>query len=143
MLDDSNVGSKRLSRRLRIHPNTLLQRIKKLEVSGVLLRYSAVVDFSKVQRTMDAIIFMDLVMESGWESALRPLSKLPEVVSFMLISGEHDAFMHVRVRDELHLATMVRKMLGSGIVKKTTSHLILDSYSSPHDYNPFRHEWKF
>jgi Lrp/AsnC family leucine-responsive transcriptional regulator len=143
MLDNSKTQSKLLSRKLRIHPNTLLQRLKRLEASGVLLRYSVVVDFAKVERSMDVLVFVDVNTEKEWEGALRPLSKLPEVVSFLLISGEHDALMMARVRDEKHLASLVRRIHGTRVVCRTTSHVIVDAFSRPHDYNPFRDEWRF
>jgi Lrp/AsnC family leucine-responsive transcriptional regulator len=143
MLDNSKIRSHRLSRKLRIHPNTLLARLKKLEAAGVLMKYSAVVDFSKVERCMDVLVFLDVNMEKGWEDALRPMSRMPEIVSFMLISGEHDAVVAARVRDEKHLALLMRRIQGTGVVRKTTSHLVVDSYSMPHDYNPYRDEWKF
>ncbi len=143
MLENSKMQSRFLSRRLRIHPNTLLQRLKKLEAAGVLMKYSAVVDFSKVERCMDVMVFLDVNMEKGWEEALRPLSKMPEVVSFVLISGEHDAVVSARVRDEKHLASVMRRIQGTGVVRRTTSHVVVDSYAMQHDYNPYRDEWRF
>jgi Lrp/AsnC family leucine-responsive transcriptional regulator len=143
LIDDSKVMSKQLSRKLRIHPNTLLQRLKKMEASGVLMKYSAVVDFAKIDKGMDVLMFLDVDMEKGWEDALRPVSKAPEVQSFLLISGEHDVLILARVRDEKHLASLMRKMQSTKVVKKTTTHIIVDTYTHPHEYNPFKDEWKF
>jgi Lrp/AsnC family transcriptional regulator, leucine-responsive regulatory protein len=143
MLDNSKMQSQHLSRKLRIHPNTLLQRVKRMEASGVLLKYSAVVDFAKVERCMDVMVFVDVNMEKEWEGALRPLSKLPEVVCFLLVSGEHDALVMARVKDEKHLASLVRRIQGTGVVRKTTSNIVVDAFSRQHEYNPFRDEWRF
>ena len=143
LIDDSKVMSKQLSRKLRIHPNTLLMRLKKLEASGVLMKYSAVVDFTKVDKCLQVLMFLDVDMEKGWEDALKPMAKQPEIQSFMLISGEHDVLAIARVRDEKHLADLMRRMQSTKVVKKTTTHIIVDAYAHPHEYNPFRVEWKF
>ena len=105
LIENSKMQSKELSRKLRIHPNTLLQRLKKLEKSKVIKRYSAVVDFTKIDPRLQCLIFLDINMKKGWEKELQPLSKLPEVEAFILISGTHDAVVIARVKNERQLAT--------------------------------------
>lgn len=138
LIDDADVMSKELSRKLKIHPNTLLLRIKKLEASGVLMKYSAVVDFAKAEKGMEVLMFLDVNMEKGWENALRPVAKIPEVMSFFLISGEHDVLLTARVRDDKHLAELMRKVQATRVVKKTNTHLIVDAYRYQYEYNPYR-----
>jgi Lrp/AsnC family leucine-responsive transcriptional regulator len=140
LIENSRIMSKELSRKLRVHPNTLLQRLKKLEATGVIKQYQAVVDFPKIDNSMQLLMFLDVNMEKPWEDALRPVAKLPEIVSFLLISGEHDVLVIARVKDEKHLARLMRKMQATKVVAKTTTHLIVDNYREPHEYNPFKEE---
>ncbi len=142
LIDNSKMMSKELSKKLRIHPNTLLQRVKRMEKSGVIKKYMAVVDHSKAQSRLRALIFLNVNMEKGWEDHLRPLSKLPEVVSFILITGEHDVLVIARVKNELHLANLLRKMQKNRVVTKTSTNLILDYYRRDYEYNPFRDEFR-
>lgn len=141
LVDDSKVMSKQLSRKLKIHPNTLLQRLKKLEKSGIIQKYTAVVDYSKVGPSLQALIFLDVNMEKGWEALLRPVSRFPEVVSFILLTGEHDALVIARVKDERHLAALLRRMQLNKVITKTITHLILDYYKQPYEYNPLKEEF--
>ena len=138
LVENSKIMSKELSRKLRIHPNTLLQRLKKLEKSGVITKYQAVVDFPKVDKRMQVLMFLKVNMEKPWEDALRPISRHSDIVSFILITGEYDALVIARVRDELHLAELMRKMQATKVVVKTTTHLIVDYYKQPHEYNPLK-----
>jgi DNA-binding Lrp family transcriptional regulator len=140
LIENSKMMSKQISRKLRIHPNTLLQRVKKMEEDGVIEGYSAIVNHAKVQNKLRAMIFLNVNMEKGWEEYLRPLSKLPEIVSFILITGEHDAMLTARVDNELHLANLLRQLQKNKVVTKTSTHLILDYYKRDHEYNPFAHE---
>ncbi|MBU0532060.1 Lrp/AsnC family transcriptional regulator [Candidatus Micrarchaeota archaeon] len=143
LVENSKIMSKKLSRKLRIHPNTLLQRLKKLEKEGVLVKYSAVVDYSKFDKRLQAIIFLNIEMMKDWETILRPLSKLPEVVSFILVTGEHDVLLIARLKDETHLANFLRRLQTNKVVTKTTTHLILDYYKQPYEYNPIGEELRF
>lgn len=140
LINNCRMMSKDLSRKVKIHPNTLLQRVKRMEKQGVIKGYTAIVDHSKVQNKLRAMIFLNVKMEKGWEDYLRPLSKLPEIVSFILITGEHDAMLVARVNNELHLANLLRKLQKNPVVTKTNTHLILDYYKEAHEYNPFAHE---
>ena len=142
LVDNSKMMSKELSRKLRIHPNTLLQRLKKLESAGAIVKYSAVVDYSKFEKKLQAIIFLNVDMEKKWEEALRPMARLPEVVSFILVTGDHDVIVIARVDDEQHLATLLRKLQATKVVTHTTTHLILDYYKQPHEYNPIKEEFR-
>lgn len=140
LVENSKTMSKELSRKLHIHPNTLLQRLKKLEKSGAIVKYSAVVDYSKFDRRLQAMIFLNVEMVKGWEGLLRPLSRMPEVVEFILITGEHDVLIVARLKDELHLADFLRKLQSNRVVTKTTTHLILDYYKQAYEYNPIKDE---
>jgi len=143
LIDNSKTQLKRLSRSLGIHPNTLLQRLKRLEQENILLKYSAVVDFNKIDRSMQASIFLDIDMTRSWEETLRPLAKLPEVVSFSIITGDHDALVIVRVKNERHLGELMKRFQATRVVKKTTAHLVVDAYKVSHEYNPLREEARF
>lgn len=142
LVEDSKIMSKKLSRKLRIHPNTLLQRLKKLEKAGIIMKYTTVVDYNKAEPSLRAIIFLDVEMVKGWEDYLKPVSRFPEVVSFILLTGEHDAIAIVRVKDEAHLASLLRRMQLNKVITKTVTHLILDYYKQPHEYNPLKEEFR-
>ncbi len=140
LIDNSRVMSKELSRKLRIHPNTLLQRLKKLEKDKVILQYQAVVDFPKIDKNMQVLMFLKVNMEKAWEEALRPAARFPEIVSFILITGEYDVVALARVRDEHHLADLMRRIQATKVVNKTTTHLVVDFYRQPFEYNPLKFE---
>ncbi len=143
LIENSRIMSKELSRKLRIHPNTLLQRLKKLEASGIIMKYQAVVDFPKVDKSMQVLMFLKVNMEKPWEDALRPVARLPQVVSFILISGEQDVLVIARVKDDKDLAELMRRMQATKVVVKTTTHPPVDYYKLPHEYNPLKDELTF
>ncbi len=143
LVENSKIMSKELSRKLRIHPNTLLQRLKKLEKGGVIKKYQAVVDFPKVDKMMQVLMFLKVNMEKSWEDALKPAARFPEIVSFILITGDHDVLVIARVKDETHLADLMRRIQATKVVSKTTTHLIVDYYKQPHEYNPLKEELEF
>ncbi|NYZ74384.1 Lrp/AsnC family transcriptional regulator [Candidatus Micrarchaeota archaeon] len=140
LVENSRIQSKTLSRKLRIHPNTLLQRLKKLEEAGVIMKYTVVVDYSKIEQGFHALVFLNVNMHDGWEGECRPISRLPEVVSFSLIAGGFDAVIMARLRNDQHLAEFLRRLHTNRMVARTTTYLVIDNYKHSHDYNPLRDE---
>jgi DNA-binding Lrp family transcriptional regulator len=132
---NSKVSANTLAKKLKMHPNTLLQRIKRLEKNGVIQSYTTVVDYTKLGYVLQVMIFLNVKMDSDWEKKLRPVSQFPEVSSFMLLSGDYDAAAIVRVKDMKELADILRKIQATGIVVNTTSHMILEYYKYPHEFN--------
>ena len=142
LVDNCKTQSKDLSRKLRIHPNTLLQRLKRLESLGVIMKYTAIVDYAKIDKGLQVLVFLNVRMSEGWEDQIKPLSRFPEVVSFSLLTGDYDAVMVARIRDESHLAYFLRKLQSNRAVARTTTHIVVDHYKHAHEYNPLWCEYR-
>ncbi len=126
-----------LAKKLDVHPNTILQRIKKLEKEKVIIKYLAEVDYRKLDYDLHAVI-MGKVRKgrAGDPEQLADLSAIPQVQSLYAVTGAYDIFLVVRVKDRDQLTEVIRKIGENPIVQKTTTHLILYSYKQPHEFNP-------
>jgi len=138
LVEDSSLSSKELARRLAVHPNTLLQRIKRLERNGIIKKYTAVVDYSKLGYSLQGVILLSANMNSKWEEKLKPVVDMPEVVSFVLLTGDFDALIQVRVSSHDELVKVLRKIVETGVVRRTSSYIVLDHYKWPSEYNPLK-----
>ncbi len=135
--ENSKIPNKELARILRIHPNTLLQRVKKLEKNKIIKKYKSVVNYEKTGIEMMALVFIKVKMKPDWEKILKPVANIPQISSFILITGAADAVAMVRVKNKDELATVLREMQKNDVIMKTTTYLALDYYKLPEDYNPF------
>ncbi len=135
--ENAKMSSRELARILKVHPNTLLQRIKKMEKNKVIKKYKSVINYEKTGIDLMALVFIKVKMKTDWEQTLKPVSKIPQVSSFILITGTADALAIVRVKNKDELATVLREMQNNEIVLKTTTYLALDYYKLSEDYNPF------
>ena len=140
IVNNSKTSSKELANKLKIHPNTLLQRIKRLEKNGTIVKYTTIVDYEQIGYGLQALIFINVRMEKGWEAQLKPVSRLSEVVSFILLTGEHDAVAIVRLKNKNDLSNILRKLQANPVIVKTTTHLILDYYKHSYEFNPLKDE---
>lgn len=134
---DSKTPLKRIASELGIHPNTLIQRIKKMEGSGVVKKYSADVDFPTTGLDLHIIVMIKVKRGRAGLDQLKELVKIKEVEALYAATGLWDAIGFVRVRNRKHLLEVVERIGDHPIVLKTSSSIILKTYKDPNDYNPF------
>ncbi len=135
-IENPKAQATELARKIGVHPNTVFTRVKKLEKSGIIKKYTTIVDFKKMGYGIESIIFMVVRKEKGWEDILKPVASFPEVCSFMIITGENDAIASVRVKDMDGMALVLKRIHDTGIVIKTTTSIVIDSYKSAYEFNP-------
>ncbi|MEM3422178.1 MAG: Lrp/AsnC family transcriptional regulator [Candidatus Bilamarchaeaceae archaeon] len=144
--DNAKISYKKLAEKLKTHPNTLMQRIKKLEKDGVIRKYSVDIDYRKIGLGLRAIILLRIkginivkAKEEG-ETDFSAILKMPQVVSLYGITGPYDAIVLVEVKDIKDLTETIGKIQSTPGVTRTSTFIILTTYKHSTDYNPFKYE---
>ena len=137
LVENSKLMSKELSRKLRIHPNTLLQRLKKLNSDGVIKKYTVQIDYEKVDFDLHVIIMMKVKKgRAGDIDQLRDLLHVGEIEALYATTGVWDVIGTARVKNRQHLLKVVQKLGQCDIITKTASTIVLFTYKEPADFNP-------
>ena len=119
-----------------LHPNTVLQRISRLEKTGVIRGYVADIDFQKLDYGFHALVMMKLIVGkyAHDKSFLQDLS-IPEVEGLYRITGESDWAALIRTKDQKRFADLINSIL-SKIKVHTVSHIVLNIQKHPISYYP-------
>lgn len=99
--NDSKQTNKALALQLDLSVTAVYERIKKLEQSGVINKYVALVDKAKVLKTFNAFCHIKLVQHSQ-EYITKfeiEVAKLDEVLECYHLSGDYDYLLKVVVKD--------------------------------------------
>ncbi|GAB2930804.1 Lrp/AsnC family transcriptional regulator [Streptomyces mayteni] len=102
---DGRLTNRELARLVGVAPSTCLERVRALRSRGVITGYHAAVEPRALGRSLQALVFARLrplsrEVITGFESYL---SRLPEVLSVYVVSGDDDFVVHVAVPDIEHL----------------------------------------
>lgn len=137
--EDAKISYKKLAERLKTHPNTLMQRIKRLEKDEVIRKYSVDIDYQKLGLAFRAIILMRTKnVNITTAKEFRDITKMPHVVSLYGTAGQYDAIAMVEVRSIKELTEVVGRIQNTPGVSRTSTYLILTSYKHSSEYNPFK-----
>lgn len=135
--DDCKRPMRELAQKLRMHPNTLLQRIKRLEKAKIIRKYHADIDYKALGYDMHAIV-MIRIRKSGLEDEklLNQVADLPEVHSLYAVTGGADCIAVVKAKSRDDLVRVLKTIQTQEAVLRTTSYLVLVTYKDSYQFNP-------
>ncbi|WP_460354692.1 Lrp/AsnC family transcriptional regulator [Actinoallomurus acanthiterrae] len=139
---DARQSNRELARRLGIAPSTCLERVRTLTRRGVIRGYHADISLPALNRGVQAFVSVKLRVPS------RPIidefkdfaSRLPEVLSVFVISGDDDFLLHVAVQDLEHLHAVLvdrlstrREVAGfrTSVIFQQVRNTVLDRLDAP------------
>jgi Lrp/AsnC family transcriptional regulator, leucine-responsive regulatory protein len=130
LASDARLSVAELARRIGLSKTPVQARIKRLEASGVIRGYSAMLD--PVKLGLDHVAFVEVKLSDTREAALSAFNKaaasVPEIEECHMIAGAFDYLLKVRTRD----MTRYRIVLGERIsslphVSHTSTHVAMQA----------------
>ncbi|MBX3097047.1 MAG: Lrp/AsnC family transcriptional regulator [Fimbriimonadaceae bacterium] len=99
--DDGRMTNAELARRINLSAPSTLQRLRKLEESGVIKGYSAELDRDNMGYGLlvIALVSLSLHQEKAIETFRETVTKMEEVQEVLHISGDHDFMLKIIVPD--------------------------------------------
>lgn len=103
--EDARLSNAELARRVNLSAPGLQKRLRKLEESGVIEQYAALVDHEALG--YDMLCFIQVTLQRHEPRAIHAFRELvqsmPEVLECFHITGEYDYLLKVIVRNRKHL----------------------------------------
>ena len=124
--EDSRVSLRKLALKLALTPNILHNRIKNLEKEGIIRGYVPIVDATKMGYSLTAIIMIQV--EGGHLREIEnEIAKESNVLSVYDITGEFDAVVFAKFRDNASLNSFLKKLLSERFIKRTATLVALNA----------------
>lgn len=98
---DGRTKNVDLAERVNLSPTPCLRRVRKLEASGVIRRYAAVVDEAAVGLNVGAFAFVKLDRNTAarGEAFEKTVARLSDVMECCVVTGAHDYVLRIVAQD--------------------------------------------
>lgn len=113
---------------VRLSPSPVRRRIERLERSGVISGYTAIIDERRVRDSMEAFAELRFMGSTSVESITRTAKGIPEVIAVYTVAGDPDALVHFRIANLSDLHRIIDQIRGDGQVTGTKTLMVLDSW---------------
>ncbi|MDR6889723.1 MULTISPECIES: Lrp/AsnC family transcriptional regulator [Variovorax] len=128
LLLDSRKTLQEIGNEVGLSPTSCWTRIKKLEATGVIKRYTIDVDPAKLGYHDSVIV--QVTLESHTDETLydfgRTLATIPEIREAYLVSGDYDYYIRIAVRDTRDYERLLReKLYKIPGIRHSKSHFVL------------------
>ncbi len=131
---DARLSPKEIAAQTGLDEKEVASFIKAMEARGIIKRYKTVIDWEKFgDEFVYAIIEVSVSLERGvgYETIAERISRFPEVVTCMLVSGDHDLHLVIKGRTMKEVAFFVaEKIAPLNQVQHTATHFMLRSYKT-------------
>jgi Lrp/AsnC family transcriptional regulator, leucine-responsive regulatory protein len=108
--ENARISIAELARRVSLSKPSVMERVRRLEREGVILRYRAEIDPAKVGLTVRAFVKVT-VAGDRLSNFARLVRGIPEVVECHRVTGNESFVVQVVVRDMNHLETVIDGMM--------------------------------
>ena len=126
---DSKKTTKEYANTLNMSTTAVYERIRRLERTGVIREYVALVDKKKVNKAFQVLCHVKLVqhIEKNVLQFEQDILKLEEVTECYHISGDYDYILKVHVKDmEAYRDFMVSKLTAISNIGSTQSSFVIN-----------------
>lgn len=130
--NDARASPEEISALTGMSAQEVSQAIAKLEETGVIRHYKAIIDWDLVgENYVYAVIELKVTLErnQGYQAIAERIYKFPEVRSVRLLSGDYDISLTVRGRSMKDVAFFVAEKIATlDQVQSTATHFVLKTY---------------
>jgi Lrp/AsnC family transcriptional regulator, leucine-responsive regulatory protein len=110
LVADARRSASEIGRVVGLSPAAAKRRIDRLEDTGVIQGYTAVLDQTKLGHALEAFTELRFAPGTQVDEIDRALVDLPELVESYTLAGDPDALLHVRVDDVEHLKHVIDRV---------------------------------
>ena len=110
---EARISNAEISRKLKMAPSAVLERIRKLEEKSVITGYETRLNPKVLNNGLAAFIFVRETEDRENRNTAEKLAKLPEVLEVHHVAGEDCLLVKVRTRDTDHLEKLLTKDFGA------------------------------
>jgi Lrp/AsnC family leucine-responsive transcriptional regulator len=132
--ENAKISNVKLAEEIGLTPPATLERVKKLEETGLITGYYARVDRDKLGFKVPVLIAVTLMkhQKQNIQAFVDFMHKTPEIVTYFHVTGAYDYLLQVNMQDikALH-HFLINKLTGNEGIDKAETFLIMDEVHAP------------
>ena len=105
--------------------SAVTERIKKLEQSGVIDKYTLIVNQKKIGNDISAVMEVSIDHPNHIDSFINFVNETPNIISCYCVTGDYDFILKIMIDSSEGLEQLYRMVKGFEGVKATKTYIIL------------------
>lgn len=123
---NSRLSFREAAKRLKMHPNSVMERVRRMEREGVIEKYTIRPNYRLLGYKVTAVIQVDV--EGNTDSAMKKIARFPCVENAYRTTGEYDGIAIVVCREIDDLGRLVNEINGVEGVQRVNTKVVLSEF---------------
>jgi DNA-binding Lrp family transcriptional regulator len=125
LVENARASFHEIGRHVGLSAPAVKRRVDRLQRTGVILGYRAVVDPGAVGHETEAFVELWCRSRTSPREIEAMLTGVPEVMAAYTVAGDADALLHLRTRDTRELESAVERIRASANAERTRTVIVL------------------
>lgn len=124
---NARMPASRIGERINMSVSAVLERIRRMEQQGIIVRYTTVVDQAKLGRPLTLLMGVSMEHPSYYDTFKKAILNEPEVLRCEYLTGQPDFILRVSVASNAELQAFHQRISSMPGVTGLTSYYILET----------------
>ncbi len=129
---NARISISEMSKRVNLSLSAISERLKKLENSGIIDQYTAILNPVVLNKQLAATMLVSLEDPSRSEEFISFVNSNPEILECFYITGEYDYSIKIVTSSTSELETILNKVKGVSSIKRTQTNVVLKTIKQCH-----------
>ena len=134
--ENARVSISDLSKKVNLSLSAVSERLKKLENSKIISKYTVILEPKLMGKDLSVIISIGLESTSDTQSFLDFVQSEPEILGCHYITGEYDYMLKVTTTNTHTLEMIMNRLKSFNGIKRTQTNVILSTTKLHHSVSP-------
>lgn len=133
--DNGRLSNVDLARSVNLSPTPCLERVRRLEADGYILKYVALLDPHKLDAGVISFVqvLLDRTTPDVFERFKEGINRCPEVLECHMVAGGFDYLLKVRTRDMFEYRNFLGdKLAGMPGISQTHTYVVMEEVKATH-----------
>ncbi len=133
--ENSRISSSDISRKVNLSLSATTERIKKLEISGVIKHYTTIIDSGTVGKELTAIMNVSLERPQFTEVFMEFIYEEDEITECHYTAGGYDYIIKIITKNTTTLEQLLNRIKSVPGVLKTNTNIVLSTVKNNYSVN--------
>jgi len=121
---NGKISAREMAKKIGVTVTTVITRINKLEKTGIIKGYTAILDHEKLGYELTVLVEI-IVSKGKLLEVENQISVLPNTCAVYDITGETDGLVIAKFKSREDLSSFIKKILSFKYVERTNTHVVL------------------
>lgn len=133
---NARVTASEISGEINLSVPAVSERLRKLESTGVIEKYTAIVNPSSVKKELTSMMFVTLERPKYTDKFLEIVNNLDEIIECHYLAGDYDYALKVITENTFSLEDLITKIKAIQGVHRTRTIVVLSTVKNNHSVSP-------